>query len=134
MAAIRSSGNKSTELRLIAIFRAHRIVGWRRKQILPGKPDFVFRRQRLALFVDGCFWHACRWHCRMPDGNREYWQRKIAGNRDRDRRTTRLLRSRGWKVLRVWGHALAHPAAVAARISSALSAAPKKRNHPLRNT
>jgi DNA mismatch endonuclease Vsr len=66
MAAIKSTGNKDTELKLIAIFRANGIAGWRRNQKLPGKPDFVFRRERLAVFVDGCFWHGCRWHCRMP--------------------------------------------------------------------
>ena len=57
MAAIRSHGNKDTELKLISIFRGHGIKGWRRHQPLPGKPDFVFRRERLAVFVDGCFWH-----------------------------------------------------------------------------
>ncbi len=122
MAAIRSRGNKATELRLVSILRAARITGWRRHQPLPGRPDFIFPRQRVAIFVDGCFWHGCRWHCRMPQGNREYWQRKIARNSDRDRRTTRLLRSRGWRVIRIWGHALASPETVAARISSELSA------------
>ena len=57
MAAIRSKGNKTTELRLASILRAHGIKGWRRDQPLFGKPDFVFRRERLAVFVDGCFWH-----------------------------------------------------------------------------
>jgi len=80
MAAIRSHGNKDTELKLVSILRAARITGWRRHQPLPGRPDFIFRRQRLAVFVDGCFWHGCPRHCRMPRGNREYWQRKIAGN------------------------------------------------------
>ena len=59
MAAIRSKGNKTTELRLASILRAHGISGWRRHQPLFGKPDFVFRRERLAVFVDGCFWHGC---------------------------------------------------------------------------
>jgi DNA mismatch endonuclease (patch repair protein) len=66
MAAIRSTGNRANELRLAAIFRAHGITGWRRHQALPGKPDFVFRRERLAVFVDGCFWHGCRWHKNCP--------------------------------------------------------------------
>ena len=55
MAAIRSRGNKATELKLATILRTARITGWRRHQPLPGRPDFVFRRQRLAVFVDGCF-------------------------------------------------------------------------------
>jgi len=106
MAAVRSRGNKATELRLAAILRAHGITGWRRHQPLPGRPDFVFQRARLAVFVDGCFWHGCRWHCRMPQGNRDYWQRKIALNTARDRRTNRLLRAEGRRVLRIWGHSL----------------------------
>jgi len=59
MSLIRSHGNKATEMRLIEVFKAHEIIGWRRKQKLPGKPDFVFRKERLCLFVDGCFWHGC---------------------------------------------------------------------------
>ncbi len=132
MAAIRSRGNKETELKLASILRATRITGWRRHQSLPGRPDFIFRRQRLAVFVDGCFWHGCPKHCRMPQGNREYWRRKIAGNSARDHRVTRLLRSRGWRVLRIWGHALASPAAVVSRITSNLSAARKRRNNACR--
>lgn len=129
MAAIRSKGNKDTELRLVSILRAHGITGWRRHRPLPGKPDFIFPKQHLAVFVDGCFWHGCRWHCRMPQNNRRYWQNKIAGNIARDRRTTRLLRTQGWRVLRIWGHALAFPEAVAARIASLLHTVPRRRNH-----
>ena len=128
MATIRSRGNKDTELKLAAILRAAHITGWRRHLPLTGHPDFVFRRQRLAVFVDGCFWHGCRYHCRMPQGNREYWQGKIARNSARDRLTTRLLRSRGWRVLRIWGHALAFPETIAARITSELSAGIKRYN------
>jgi DNA mismatch endonuclease (patch repair protein) len=127
MAAIRSRGNKATELKLISIMRTAGITGWRRRhQSLPGRPDFIFPRQRLAVFVDGCFWHGCRHHCRMPQGNHQYWQRKIARNTDRDHSVTRLLRSRGWGVLRIWGHALASPDKVASRITSNLSAARKR--------
>ena len=121
MAAIRSRGNQETELRLVAIFRAAGITGWRRHQLLPGRPDFIFRRQRLAVFVDGCFWHGCRWHCRMPRDNRPYWQAKITRNAARDRQNARFLRAKGWKVIRIWGHALARPESVLARITSALS-------------
>jgi DNA mismatch endonuclease Vsr len=92
----------------------------------------AFRRQQLAVFVDGCFWHGCPRHCRMPRGNRQYWQRKIARNMARDRRVTRLLRSQGWRVLRIWGHALASADTVASRIISNLSAVPKRRNNARR--
>jgi DNA mismatch endonuclease (patch repair protein) len=103
MAAVRSKGNKTTELKLAALLRSHGINGWRRHQPLPGKPDFAFRRQRLAVFVDGCFWHGCRWHCRMPAGNKPYWSHKIGRNQTRDRQTTKELAQTGWRVLR---HAL----------------------------
>ncbi len=129
MAAVRSRGNKATELKLATILRAKGITGWRRHQRLPGRPDFVFRRARLAVFVDGCFWHGCRWHCRVPQANREYWQRKIARNAARDRRTGRILRAQGWRVLRIWGHSLTAPGAVAARITSDLIAAPGRCNN-----
>ena len=129
MAAIRSHSNKATELKLVAILRAAGITGWRRHQLLPGRPDFVFPCQRVAIFVDGCFWHGCIRHCRMPLGNREYWQRKIARNIARDRRVTRLLRRRGWRVLRIWGHALASSHIVASRITSNLNAVPKQCNN-----
>jgi len=121
MAAVRSTGNRTTELRLAAILRAHRITGWRRHQPLLGKPDFIFRRQRLAVFVDGCFWHGCPRHLRMPQDNRPYWKRKIASNIRRDRETTRRFQQAGWRVLRVWEHALRSPEAVAERIRLTLS-------------
>jgi DNA mismatch endonuclease (patch repair protein) len=123
MAAIRSRGNKATELKLVSILRAAGISGWRRHQPLPGRPDFIFPRVHIAVFVDGCFWHGCRWHCRMPRDNRTYWKAKIAGNVVRDQRATRLLRKAGWRVLRIWGHSLCAPDVVATRISSELNAA-----------
>src|SRR5438477_8834803 len=107
MAAVRSKGNRETELRLVDILQAAGITGWRRHQPLPGRPDFVFRAERLAIFVDGCFWHGCAKHCRRPASNAEYWRKKIAGNMARDRATARLLKKSGWRVLRIWGHALA---------------------------
>jgi DNA mismatch endonuclease (patch repair protein) len=125
MAAIRSRGNKATELKLIAILRAAGITGWRRHQAVPGHPDFIFRSERLAVFVDGCFWHGCRWHCRMPRGNRLYWQEKITRNAVRDRATSRMLRKGGWRVIRIWAHSLRSPHGVLARLISELSAAPK---------
>lgn len=72
MAAIRSNANIDTEEKLAAIFRANKVIGWRRNQALTGKPDFVFRKQRLAVFVDGCFWHGCTKHGHKPGSNRDY--------------------------------------------------------------
>ena len=70
------------------------------------KPDFVFRQVRLALFVDGCFWHGCPKHATKPRNNAAFWKKKLAGNKTRDRLVNRALRRAGWKVVRVWEHAL----------------------------
>jgi DNA mismatch endonuclease, patch repair protein len=109
MSRIRGRGNKDTELALMKIFRQHGITGWRRNQKIFGKPDFLFRHQRLALFVDGCFWHGCPRHCKIPTGNRAFWKKKFATNKARDRRVNRELRKLGWQVVRVWEHDLALP-------------------------
>lgn len=104
MSAIRGKGNKATELRMIALLRAQGLSGWRRGQALTGKPDFVFRRERVALFVDGCFWHrhpGCR-YAYTPKSRLEFWLPKFARNVARDREVTRALRKDGWRVVRVW--------------------------------
>ena len=118
MARIRGSGNKDTELRMIALFRAHAITGWRRNVRLVGRPDFVFRAAKLAVFADGCFWHGCPRHATMPANNRAFWKAKLARNAARDREVTRALCKAGWRVLRVWECALtrARSARTAARI------------------
>lgn len=66
------------------------------------RPDIVFTRLKLAVFVDGCFWHACPEHRSIPSRNREYWQPKLASNVDRDRKVDSALRGTGWSVERVW--------------------------------
>jgi DNA mismatch endonuclease (patch repair protein) len=106
MAAVRSSGNKTTELLLIAFMKRERITGWRRGQAIFGKPDFLFAKQRVALFVDGCFWHSCPKHSTVPVNNRDFWLRKLTANKTRDRLVIRRLRSLGWRVLRIWEHEL----------------------------
>ncbi len=152
MAKVRSSGNASTELRLVAVFRALGVTGWRRGTTLrvaaprstkalrasatsgktPGKtppraaergtrfaptpapppkpfrvrPDFVFPKLRIAVFVDGCFWHGCPLHATRPKQNADFWSAKIAANQARDRLVTRRLRAAGWRVLRLWEHEL----------------------------
>ncbi|NCC61940.1 MAG: very short patch repair endonuclease [Verrucomicrobiae bacterium] len=104
MAQVRSTGARSTEQRLLAVLREQHITGWRRNYPLPGKPDFVFPKSKLAIFVDGCFWHGHPTRCRMPMTNQEYWEGKIHRNIQRDRTVTRILRNKGWKVLRIWEH------------------------------
>ena len=120
MSRIRGRGNRTTEIALVKIFRTNGITGWRRHQPLPGKPDFLFRRERVAVFVDGCFWHCCPRCYKSPKSNRKFWDAKFAGNRGRDRRVVRELRQRGWSVLRVWEHGLRRPARVLARIQANL--------------
>ncbi len=120
MAAIRSRGNKDTELKLRSILRSAGITGWRRHQPVSGRPDFIFLRERLAIFVDGCFWHGCPKHGRKPGSNREYWFPKLRRNQQRDRMVKRALAKAGWKVLRLWEHELANAPRTAGRIARAI--------------
>lgn len=106
MSRIRGKGNKDTELALAKFFRANRITGWRRNQKLFGKPDFIFPKLRLAVFVDGCFWHGCPRHGTQPKGNAAFWRKKIRRNRARDQIVGKTLRRLGWTVLRIWQHEL----------------------------
>ena len=78
------------------------------------RPDIVFRRERVAVFLDGCFWHSCPQHATTPVANGEWWQEKLRANVDRDRRHDRDLAAAGWAVRRYWEHEDA--AAVAAEI------------------
>ena len=122
MAAVRSSGNVTTELALIGIFKKARIRGWRRHRRISGiRPDFVFIRQRIAVFVHGCFWHGCSLHGTIPDSNRKFWDNKISANKERDLRVTRELESVGWKVFRIWEHQIKNnPSKVILKIGKVL--------------
>ena len=72
--------------------------------MLTGKPDFVFPRLKIAVFLDGCFWHGCLSHCRMPSSNINYWNKKIEKNKIRDKKITKALKMKGWQVIRIWEH------------------------------
>jgi DNA mismatch endonuclease (patch repair protein) len=120
MSLIRKFGNRSTELRMVALMRCNGIKGWRRHTSLPGTPDFAFRRERVAIFIDGCFWHGCprcKW---VPASNIDYWQMKFAMNRKRDRDADKALRAMGWKVIRVWEHSLKRPLVILRRLGRSL--------------
>lgn len=106
MAQVKSKGNLSTEIRLLKIFKLNNIKGWRRNYPLHGKPDFIFQKLRLAIFIDGCFWHGCKAHCRLPETNKEYWINKIQRNKKRDQIITKELRVKDWTVIRLWEHEL----------------------------
>lgn len=71
---------------------------------LPGTPDISFSRAKLAVFVDGCFWHGCPEHGTVPKANREWWRRKLEANRERDARKDSALRDRGWMPIHIWEH------------------------------
>jgi DNA mismatch endonuclease, patch repair protein len=86
-------------------------------------PDFVFSRLKLAVFVDGCFWHGCPLHGTKPRNNAAFWRKKLAGNKARDRLVTRTLRKSGWRVLRLWEHELSrrHQSRLLKRMEKALT-------------
>ena len=71
-----------------------------------GKPDFAHAEQMVAVFLDGCFWHGCPEHYKAPDGNASFWAQKVERNQARDRAVTKLLEDSGWRVIRVWEHAM----------------------------
>ena len=102
MRSVRSKKNKSTELKLIEIFKENRITGWRRNYNVKGHPDFVFLKQRVAVFVDGCFWHGHDCRNTRPEDNKEYWDKKRHINMKHDKEITDLFETRGWRVVRLW--------------------------------
>lgn len=109
MASIRGSGNRSTEWRLRAKLISSGISGWKlhTREIL-GNPDFIFPKERIVIFLDGCFWHGCK-KCRsIPESNRNFWIKKIEGNKKRDNNVSRNLKKAGWLVLRFWEHQIKH--------------------------
>lgn len=106
MAKVKSQGNKSTELKAIKFFKEYGIKGWRRRYKLTGNPDFVFPKSRLAVFIDGCFWHGCKEHCRIPESNHNYWVSKIDRNIKRDKFVNLELQRKRWVVVRIWEHEL----------------------------
>lgn len=91
MARIKAKGNKSTEQKFLLFLRRAKITGWRRQFELPGKPDFYFPKLRMAIFLDGCFWHGCPMCYRRPKSNVEFWVRKVQQNRKRDRLVVKKL-------------------------------------------
>ena len=103
MSKVRSKGNKSTEGKLRAILAGAGIKGWRTNATgITGTPDIVFEKKRLAIFVDGCFWHGCPRCYRRPKSKRKFWDAKVVENRGRDQRVTRQLKKDGWRVIRLY--------------------------------
>lgn len=90
------------ELRRRKIYFAHHVKG------IIGKPDVVFRRKKVVVFIDSDFWHGHPKRFIMPATNYEYWSNKIARNKKRDKEVTKKLRSQGWKVIRIWEYDVNH--------------------------
>jgi DNA mismatch endonuclease (patch repair protein) len=143
MAKIRPTGNRSTEGALAVAFRRAGVKGWRRhvrvrlnttrSRTRPSHaegaqarytcPDFIFPRLRVAVYVDGCFWHGCPQHGTAPTQNSIFWREKLASNRARDSRVTASLRKAGWTVVRIWEHSVkTRPATCVRRVRRALAA------------
>jgi len=116
MSRIRGKGNEMTEVRLARLLRNTGMSGWRRHLPITGRPDFAFRKQKVAVFVDGCFWHGCPLCFSLPKQNRAFWRAKIQTNRRRDRSVNGRLRRLGWKVVRIRECQLKNSAAVLAKI------------------
>jgi DNA mismatch endonuclease (patch repair protein) len=107
MAAVKSHGNKTTELKLRMALVRGGISGWVvQPRGLPGNPDFYFPGRSLAVFVDGCFWHGCGRCGHIPKTNQAFWKAKIGRNRARHRKVKRLLKAEGIGALRLWEHEL----------------------------
>jgi DNA mismatch endonuclease (patch repair protein) len=121
MSRIPSKGNKTTEELFATLLRAEHIFGWRRHVDLAGRPDFALRKARIAIFIDGCFWHGCRKCNKNPKSNNAFWAQKFAYNRKRASIVNRELRRDGWLVLRIWEHQLRFPDRAIARVRSLLA-------------
>ena len=126
MQAVKGKGT-SLERRLFATLAGMRLSGWKKNvSDIVGKPDVVFPGEQVLIFVDGCFWHGCPYcNRKLPETNREYWERKIRRNVERDERNTQTLIDSGWCVIRVWEHEM-RDTAVKSRICSEIRQAVDK--------
>ena len=97
------ASNTGPELNLRKALWQHG-VRYRLKSRLPGHPDIVIPRFRIAVFVDGCFWHGCPIHGIRPKTNKRFWSKKLSRNAVRDREVTKAIRKNGWSVIRFWEH------------------------------
>jgi len=96
--------NTGLEITFKKHMRSGGITGFRKGTKVVGKPDYIFPALKVAVFLDGCFWHGCPKCYREPDTNKTFWKNKISKNKKRDREVSRLLKKDGWKIKRFWGH------------------------------
>jgi DNA mismatch endonuclease (patch repair protein) len=102
MRAVKSRNTKSTEQRLLSLFKQYHISGWKRGYEVKGHPDFVFLKKRIAVFVDGCFWHGHDCRNTRPHEHSDYWNAKRERNMRHDKYITERFQKRGWEVIRIW--------------------------------
>jgi DNA mismatch endonuclease, patch repair protein len=103
MSRIRAK-NTGPEAKIRKLLSAKRIRGYRLHYNLPGKPDIVFTKKKIAIFIDGCFWHKCPVDYQDPETRKEFWMKKIQSNVDRDKKVNEQLKNDGWTVIRIWEH------------------------------
>jgi len=130
MSRIKGKDNKTTEVAFIILLKANSIKGWRRQWPVAGRPDVAFPKEKIAVFVDGCFWHQCPRHRKIPESNRSYWMEKFRAGKAKRLKDKRLLRAGGWTVLEVWEHDLkddAGKANVLGRVHEVLSVGHERR-------
>jgi len=120
MGKVRSRGNASTEVKALQILKIGAITGWRRHLPMFGRPDFAFPQARIALFIDGCFWHGCPRCYQPPKSSAAFWRQKLYKNKRRDGEVSKQLRKRGWKVIRLWECQLKSPARLLRLLKDAL--------------
>ena len=107
MKGVKSKGNKTTEKRFRASLVSKRVKGWRMNDKgVFGTPDFAFEEKKIAIFLDGCFWHGCPKCYRRPKSSQKYWDAKVKRNIKHDNEVNRKLRKSGWAVVRIWEHVL----------------------------
>lgn len=105
MRAVKSKGS-AIEIKLRRVLWSKGFRFRRNVTTLLGKPDFALKKYHAVIFVDSCFWHGCRRHCRVPSSRKKYWIDKLERNKKRDKSINRYYRNRGWKLIRVWEHNL----------------------------
>ena len=121
MRNIKSTGARSTEKILRSSLVGAGISGFKLNyEKLPGKPDFVFCKEQVVVFVDGCFWHGCPQCYKSPKSNNEYWRGKYNTNKKRDRQVDIALTEDGWAVVRIWEHELKNISSARHRVQKLL--------------
>ena len=107
MQNIRSKGTRA-EFIIMKALKERKIYFAKNVAGITGKPDIVFRRKKVIIFIDSDFWHGNPQRCIMPKTNIPYWENKIAQNRERDRQVNKELKNNGWKVIRIWEYDIKH--------------------------